>query len=95
MPSSIVSFEEFDRRLQAARSTVERLVAECPEVNLLVGVQRQLAAVHSWTRGGRKLEQGEKDSINFGLIASRFLSEIDEALTGELCELNSYITYWE
>jgi hypothetical protein len=94
MPSSISSYTEFDALLRRAIERVDKLCGEMPEEQIILSIKNQLAAVCTWTRNGRKPAQGEKDMLNFGLIASRFLVYDDE-LCSDLFELASYITYWE
>jgi hypothetical protein len=86
------SFEDFDRLLASTRAEVERLVQAEPGEGALASVQRQLAAVHAWTRGGREPDPGEKDTLNFGTIASRALDNY--AVAGDLYRLASFITWW-
>jgi hypothetical protein len=94
MPSSIASFSEFDHRLAAARMGIETLALQMPDDPELQSIKQQLKCLHAWTRGGRKPLQEEKDQLNFGLLASRFVSDLDDALAGELYELASYVIYW-
>lgn len=94
MPSSIASFSEFDRRLAAARLSIDALAAQLPDESELESIKRQLEALHAWTRGGLSPTQDEKDQLNFGLLASRYVSDLDDALAGELYELASYVIYW-
>ncbi|UQA62012.1 immunity protein Tsi6 family protein [Polyangium aurulentum] len=94
MPSTISSFAEFDRRLGDAMKGIDALAAQYPEERAIQSIKLQLEALHGWTRGGRKPEQVEKDRLNFGLLASRFVDEIDSKLAGELYQLASYVIYW-
>jgi hypothetical protein len=94
MPSSIASFAEFDRRLDAARKAMDALVAQNPGERELASIKAQLDALHGYTRGGRRPSQDEKDRLNFGQLASRYLDDIDGALAGELYELASHVIYW-
>ena len=95
MPSSLASYAEFDALLASAMERVDKLAGEMPEERAIISIKNQLAAVYNWTRNGRRPDQGEKDTLNFGQIASRFLDSIDDELCGDLCELASYIIYWE
>ena len=36
----------------------------------------------------------QKGDLNFGLFASKYVSDIDEKVADNLFELASYITYW-
>jgi len=94
MPSSLTSFAEFDALLASAIDQINKLAAEMPDDQPIASIRNQLNAVHGWTRNGRKPEQDEKDTLNFGLIASRYLEGYDD-LSRDLFELASYIIYWE
>ena len=63
-----------------------------PEDRAIASVRRQLEALHAWTRGGRCPSQGEKDQLNFGLLASRELDTYPVA--DNLYELASFVIYW-
>ena len=92
MPSSITSYAEFDILLARAIGQVDKLASEMPDDQPVASIKNQLAAVYTWTRKGRCPEQGEKDTLNFGLLASRYLDEDD--LCQDLYKLASYIIYW-
>jgi len=94
MPSSIASFEEFDRILQQARADIAGLHAEVPDDQPLHSVHLQLEALHNWTRDGRQPTQDEKDRLNFGLIASRNLDDLCPDVCSVLYKLASYVIYW-
>ena len=93
MPSDLKSFEEFDRLLAATRLDVEAMAKAEPSDGAIASVQRQLQALHGWTRGGRCPEQSEKDQLNFGQIASRELDTYPVA--SSLYELASFVIYWQ
>ncbi|MES2297155.1 MAG: hypothetical protein V4582_08935 [Pseudomonadota bacterium] len=92
MPSSLKTFDEFDQLLTAARSELARMRLAEPDDGAIASVSRQLDALHGWTRGGRCPDQGEKDMLNFGQIASRELDNYPVA--DSLFELDSYVIYW-
>jgi hypothetical protein len=94
VPSSIASVPEFQRRLEQARQRASALAASMPQDPQLASIAKQLDALHGFTQGGRQPTQDEKDRLNFGLLASRFMSDIDDDLAGELYELASFVTYW-
>jgi hypothetical protein len=71
MSSSLKTFEEFDQLLAAARAEVDTMAIAEPNDGAIASVKRQLDTVYGWTRGGRCPAQGEKDQVNFGMIASR------------------------
>ena len=92
MPSSLKTFDEFDRLLGEARAELQAMLEAEPEDRAMISVKRQLDAVHEWTRGGRCPAQDEKDRLNFGLIASRELDTYPVA--DKLYELASFVIYW-
>ena len=94
MPSSIASVAEFTRRLDQARQKATALAASMPADKPIAAIARQLDELHGFTQGGKKPTQDEKDTLNFGQLASRFLGDVDEALASELFELASFVIYW-
>jgi hypothetical protein len=92
MSSSLRTFEEFDQLLQVARAQVDAMLVAEPSDGAIASVKRQLDAVYGWTRGGRCPAQEEKDQLNFGLIASRELSNYPVA--DKLYALASRVIYW-
>ena len=86
------TFEDFDRLLATARAEIARLAAESPDDGAIDSVRLQLDALHDWTRGGRCPGQGEKDKLNFGLIASRELD--DYSVAPDLYALSSFVIWW-
>jgi hypothetical protein len=93
MPSSLTSFAQFDRLLDATRAEVARIFLAEPDDGAIISVQRQLEALHRWTRDGRCPSQAEKDQLNFGQIASRALDNYPVA--DSLYELASFVIYWQ
>ncbi len=94
MPSSIPSYSEFADRLAVARQGMESLASQMPDEREITSIKLQLDALHAWTGEGRAPSQEDKDRLNFGLLASRCVSDIDDALASELYELASYVIYW-
>ena len=92
MPGSLKSFDEFDRLLAVARTELDAMSLAETGDGAIASVKRQLEALHVWTRGGRCPDQIEKDSLNFGLIASRELDSYPVAKT--LYQLASFVIYW-
>jgi hypothetical protein len=90
--ADLLTFEDFDRLLDATRAEVARMAAEAPGDGAIDSVRRQLEALHGWTRAGRCPDQGEKDTLNFGMIASRELSDFD--IAQDLYALASFVTWW-
>lgn len=91
--AKITSVAEFQRRLHDAIARLVPVVAQVPERELL-SIQKQLEALESWTKGGQKPTQAQKDELNFGLLASRYLDEIDQKLAQELYSISSWVIYW-
>ena len=94
MTSRLKSYAEFDEALGDARSRLDRLSGEHPEERPLESIKKQLEALHSWTRDGKKPAQTQKDSLNFGLLASRHVDDLDFDLSNQLHELQSWVVYW-
>jgi hypothetical protein len=86
------TFADFDRLLAATRIEIGRMAAAAADDGAIASVDRQLAALHGWTRDGRCPAQDEKDSLNFGMIASRELDAYDVA--SDLYALSSFVIWW-
>jgi hypothetical protein len=91
--AKVQSVPEFQRRLAAARPRVDAVVQQTPEPALR-SIQLQLEALEGWTKGGQPPAQPDKDRLNFGLLASRHLDDLDAPLAQELYALASWVTYW-
>lgn len=89
----ISSYSEFERRLKDALASIDDLARETPE-GAILSIQKQLHALEEWTHGGTKPTQIQKDSLNFGMLASRYIDDLDQYLAQELYSLASYVTYW-
>ncbi|MGH8028548.1 MAG: hypothetical protein ACREO3_01305 [Arenimonas sp.] len=92
MSDDLKTFEDFDRVLAATRTEIGRMATAHPDDGAIDSVRLQLEALHDWTRDGRCPAQGEKDKLNFGMIASRELSDFD--IAQDLYALASYVTWW-
>ena len=93
MPSSLPSFEAFDRLLAAARVEIAAMQEAEPGDGAIAAVASQLKALQRWTRNCRCPSQAEKDTLNFGQIASRELE--NDPVAGSLYQLASFVTYWD
>lgn len=93
MPSTMNTFDEFDRKLAATRVEVDAMFLREPDDGAIASVKRQLETLHGWTRDGRCPSQAEKDQLNFGQIASRALENYPVA--DALYDLASFVIYWD
>ena len=91
--TKISSYAEFERRLKDALAHIDDVAREMPEREIL-SIQKQLYALDQWTSHGAKPTQDQKDSLNFGLLASRYLDDVDQPLAQELYSIASFVTYW-
>jgi hypothetical protein len=89
----ITSYEEFERRLRGAIPRIDAIIVDFPEREL-ISIQKQLHALEEWTRGGIKPTDSQRSSLNFGLLADRYLDDLDQPLAQELYALASYVIYW-
>lgn len=94
MPSSIQSFAEFESRLKDAMTQMDAIIKDIPDDPALVEIRRQLDLTSTWTQGGTEPTLAQKGDLNFGLLASKYVSDIDDKVAENLYELASYITYW-
>lgn len=89
----IQSHADFRKALAAALVALEPIARETPEREILA-IQEQLVALERWTRDDRAPTQDEKDALHFGMLASRYLADIDPHLAQQLFSIASYVTYW-
>ncbi len=93
-PPSIRTFAAFAPRLDAARTRVDELLRSMPGDATLENVRAQLAFAHGETRGGARPSEAALARLNFGMVAARELSDLDEALTRELAALQAFLDAW-
>ena len=94
VPPSIKTFLEFDRRLSLAIQRVDALLLGSPADATLQNLQAQLEFAFLKTRQGYRPTDAEIGRLNFGMVAARELSDIDDPLTKELAALNYYLDVW-
>lgn len=81
--SDIATIDELRRRIAQAQAAVAELARREPENNWLTSIQRQLDYVDGAARdGAERLDRA--DELNFGLLASHYIDDIDPALAAEL-----------
>ena len=93
MSPPMVTSDELDTRLCRALVEMDRVVKARPGERELLSIKLQLEALFQWTRGGAKLTLQQKGELDFGLLASRYLDDIEPDLARELCEIASYVTH--
>jgi hypothetical protein len=94
VPPSIKTFLDFDQRLSRAIYAIDQLLLKMPGDSTLENLQRQLETAFLRTRQGNRPSDHDLARFNFGMVASRELSDIDPALTKELAALNYYLDVW-
>jgi hypothetical protein len=92
---SLRSFAEFDQLLDAALPYADAARLRYPEAPEYTEIHRQLGLLREWTRGGRRPSQDEKNRLDFGAIASRYVDAEDEGFARQLYALASYVIWWE
>lgn len=88
---SIQSFDEFSDRLQKAKQAIAVHLKEMPDDSTLLNLAEQLAFAEEKTRNGLRPTAADLSRLNFGMVAARELSDIDESLTAELAALNVFL----
>jgi hypothetical protein len=83
--------KEAEAALGRAQAGVARLLRADPKNEALLSVQRQLAQVAAWTRGGQLPTVAQAQLLSFGLIAAREIEPVDLSLATELHELSYYL----
>jgi hypothetical protein len=95
---SINSRDDFHRVLFEATVLTRKLLGSPPHDEALEVIDTQLDAITRWVAGGREPTEGERSSINVGLIAVRELDppedEAHAQLASWLSELNNYFEDW-
>lgn len=89
----IQSPAQFRSVLGGVLPDIDVVAAEYPEP-AIVSIQKQLHALELWTRDDRAPTQAEKDDLNFGLLSSRNLTDLDPDLAQRVVRLASWVTYW-
>ncbi|MGA8870678.1 MAG: hypothetical protein WA434_09240 [Candidatus Acidiferrales bacterium] len=93
----IDSNASFHRVLGEAINVVHRVLARTPGNGTMQRILKQLDAMKLWTRNGLKPSDGQRRSIDVGLVAARELSdatgEVHE-LAEKLFALNNYFEDW-
>ena len=79
----IATTDELCRRIAQAQAGVAALARREPENSWLTSIQRQLDYVDGAARGGAK-RLDRADELNFGLLASLYVDDVDPALATEL-----------
>jgi hypothetical protein len=95
MPSSIQTQVEYYLQLRDAIFDMKRVVSQNPGDKELLSIQMQLEATEQWTRGGKAPTLAQKGQLNFGLLASKYLHDIEPDLASRIYEIASYVTYWK
>ena len=79
----ITTTEELRRRIAQAQAGVAALARREPENSWLTSIQRQLDYVDTAARDGvKRLDRA--DELNFGLLASHYVDDVDPELAAEL-----------
>ncbi|MCM8733834.1 immunity protein Tsi6 family protein [Azospirillum sp. A1-3] len=79
----IATTDELRRRIAQAQAGVAALARREPENSWLTSIQRQLDYVDGAARDGAK-RLDRADELNFGLLASHYVDDVDPALATEL-----------
>ena len=74
---------------------MKRVASAYPDDTGLESIVKQLEATEQWTRGGTPPTREQKGRLNFGLLASKYLDEIDSDLAQRLYNIAEFITYWK
>jgi len=93
--SNITSVSDFQRSLHEVISAAETIAAAYPRDTALQSIVKQLKATEQWTEGGQAPTLEQKGRLNFGLLTSKYLDEIDSELAQRIYNIAEFITYWE
>jgi hypothetical protein len=87
----------FHRELGEATAIVQGILAKRPEDSTMQRLYEELEAMKRWSNDGREPTDGERGSIDVGLIAARELSAangVEGDLVQKLLALNNYFEDW-
>ncbi|WP_042702081.1 immunity protein Tsi6 family protein [Azospirillum sp. B506] len=88
----IATTDELRHRIAQAQAGVAALARREPENSWLTSIQHQLDYVDSAARDGTKrLDRAEE--LNFGLLASHYVDDVDPALAAELHAISAAIRH--
>ena len=94
MPSSLKTYAEFRNELDRAIFKTAELAAEYPDEGAITSILGQMRQLKMWTENETAPTQNQKDTLNFGALASRNLDDIDGGLVQSICNVASYVIYW-
>jgi hypothetical protein len=93
----ISSREAFHRVLAETTVIVQGILAQRPEDSTMQRLYEELEAMKRWSNDGREPTDGERGSIDVGLIAARELPDakgVEADLVQKLFALNNYFEDW-
>lgn len=93
MPSNIATVAELDRRLDAARESVRRVLEAEPGLEVMAEIGAQLERLRAGTPRGERPPRALRDALDFGQLTSRHAHRMEPALANELLELASWVVY--
>ncbi len=88
---------DFQRVLAESLAIARRILAGAPDNSVMQRINKQLDAMRRWSANGRTPTDGERRSIDVGLVAARELSEATgetTVLAHKLFVLNNYFEDW-
>jgi hypothetical protein len=92
--SKINNRQEFHKFLSLATERVSELSVTYPKDSFLGSILRQLNFVQQWTNNGQNLKKEDVEKLNFGLMASKSVADIDEDCADLLHELSYFLHHW-
>lgn len=87
---SISSRTAFEQNLQQAIQRMQVLPTEYRD-RMTESILVQLQFLQNWVSGGYDLQAPRLDELNFGLLASKAIADIDPELEIQLINLANYI----
>lgn len=88
---------DYERILGEATELVKGFLTKSPDYEVMQRIARELEAMKRWSEGGREPTEGERESIDIGLLAVREFADGPEELaelSEKLFELNNYFEDW-
>jgi hypothetical protein len=90
----IETIGEYETELERAIHDMERVVKQYPTDRALHAILDQLKMLQNWTSEGEPPTVDQKNQLNFGHIASRYLDDTDQDLAQRIYAIRRFIRYW-
>jgi hypothetical protein len=95
VPIPVETVADFQTTLAEAIPGMRKVLEDYPDDRALKSILLQLEALKQWTANDVPPTLEQKGRLNFGLLASKFLDEVDRGLAEKIYELANFLLYWK